>query len=134
MHHENKILVFTHKETIFSSHQEEIENNTEITITACQSKEADQQLIHHTLHCVSSCFSYDKIVIYTIDYDGMMILLIAYLLGIPQMNLNVLVYAKTVKSGVYHDIRTMILALDHPTCVAHLFLYVFPSCDTVFSM
>ena len=47
-----------------------------------------------------------------------MILLIAYLSDILRKNLNVLVYAKMVKFGVYHDIRTMILALDHPRCVA----------------
>ena len=46
------------------------------------------------------------------------ILLIAYLSDILQKNLNVLVYAKMVKSGIYDNIRTMILALDHPTCVA----------------
>ena len=54
----------------------------------------------------------------------MIILLIAYLSNILRKNLNVLVYAKMVKYGVYHDIRTMILALDHPTCVAlSLFMY-----------
>ena len=47
-----------------------------------------------------------------------MILLIVYLSDILQKNLNVLVYAKMVKSGVYHNIRTMILTLDHPTCIA----------------
>ena len=47
-----------------------------------------------------------------------MILLIAYLSDILRKNVNVLVYAKMVKSGVYHDMRTMILALDHPRCAA----------------
>ena len=61
------------------------------------------------------------------------ILLIAYLSDILRKNLNVLVYAKMVKSGVYHDIRTMIVALDHPTCVALPFFYAFPGCDTVCS-
>ena len=56
-----------------------------------------------------------------------MILLIAYLSDILRENLNVLVYDKMVKSGVYHDIRTMILALDHPTCVA------LSGCNTVSS-
>ena len=61
------ILVCTYRETILPSHQEEIENNTEVTITICQSQEADQRLIRHTLHCLSSYFPYDKIVIHTID-------------------------------------------------------------------
>ena len=38
-----------------------------------------------------------------------------------------------VKSGVYHDIRTMILAVDHPTCVALPFFYAFSGGDTVSS-
>ena len=116
MRHENLILVCKCRETILSSHQDEIENNTEVSITACQSEEADQRLIRHTLHCLSSCFSYEKVVIHTIDKD--VIILIGYLSDILRKNLNVLVYAKMVKSGVYHDIRTMIVALDHPICVA----------------
>ena len=122
MHYENHILlVCTYWEIILFSHQDEIGNNTEVTITACQSKEPDQRLIRHTLHCSSSCFSHEKIVIHPIDRD-VMILFIAYLSDIFQKNLNVLVYAKMVKSGVYHVyhvyIRTMILALDHSTFVA----------------
>ena len=67
MHHENQILVCTYRETILSSHQDEIENSTEVSIAACQSEETDQRLIRHTLHCLSSCFSYEKIVIYGRD-------------------------------------------------------------------
>ena len=47
-----------------------------------------------------------------------MIMLIAYLSDILRKNLNVLVYAKMLKSDVYHDIRTMVLAVDHPICAA----------------
>ena len=39
-----------------------------------QSKEGDQWLIRYTLHCLSSCFSYEKIVIDTIDADVMILL------------------------------------------------------------
>ena len=87
MHHENQIFICTHKETILSSHQDEIENNTAVSIIACQSEEANQQLIQ-TLHCLSSCFSYEKIVIHTIDTD-VMILLVVYLSDIHRKNLNV---------------------------------------------
>ena len=37
MHHENQILSCTYKGTILSLHQEVIENNNEVTITASQS-------------------------------------------------------------------------------------------------
>ena len=42
--------------------------------TPLQSKEGDQWLILYTLHCLSSCFSYEKIVIDTIDADVMILL------------------------------------------------------------
>ena len=41
MHHENHILVCTYQETILSLDREEIEKNAEVSITACQSEEAD---------------------------------------------------------------------------------------------
>ena len=106
--------------TVFSWHQEEIKNNIEVTITACQSEEADQQLICQALHCLSSCFSYEKIVIHTIE-TNVMILLIIYLSNIFGKCLNVLVYAKMVTSGIYHNIKVMILALDTPH--VQLFFY-----------
>ena len=62
-----------------------------------------------------------------------MILLIAYLSDILRKNLNVLVYAKMVKFGIYYDMRTMILALDHAIYVSFPFFYVFTGCDTVSS-
>ena len=43
MHHENQILVCMYRETILSLHQDEIENNTEVSIAACRSKKDDQQ-------------------------------------------------------------------------------------------
>ena len=45
MHHENQIFVCAQKETILSSHQDEIENNTAASIIACQSEEANQRII-----------------------------------------------------------------------------------------
>ena len=60
MHHDKQILVCTYKETILTSHQEIVENNTKVKITERQSEEADQQLVHHTLHCLSPCFPFEK--------------------------------------------------------------------------
>ena len=78
MYHKHQILVCTYQETISSSHQTQIEGNMKVTITVCQSKEADQQLIRNTLHFLSSCVLFYKVVIKTVD-TGVMILLIAYL-------------------------------------------------------
>ena len=60
---------------------------TAVSIIAYQSEGANQRLIQ-TLHCLSSCFSYEKIVIHTIDTD-VMTLLVAYLSDIHRKNLNV---------------------------------------------
>ena len=119
-----QILVCPYRKTILSSHRDRIENNTEVSITACQSEEADQWLIWQTLHCLSSCFSYEKIVIHTIGRD-VIILLRAYQSDIRRKNLNVLVDPKVVNPCVYHKIRTMILAVDHSTCVTLTFFMHF---------
>ena len=132
MHHDKQILVCTYKETILTSHQEIVENNTEVKITECQSEEADQRLVRHTLHCLSPCFSFEKIVINTIDTD-VLILLIANLSSHLRKNLRVLVYAKMVRSGIHHNLRAMILELDHSICEALPFFYAFSGCDTVSS-
>ena len=107
MHHENQILSCTYKGTILSLHQEVIENNNEVTITASQSKEPNQQLICPTLHYHSCFFSFEKTVIDIID-THVVILIKAYLSDILRKNLNVLIYAQMVKSCVYHDMRSMI--------------------------
>ena len=59
-----------------------------------------------------------------------MILLVAYLTDILRKSLNISGYAKMVKFGFCHGIRTMILALDHPKCIALPFFYAFSRCDT----
>ena len=132
MHHDKQILVCTYKETILTSHQEIVENNTEVKINECQSEEADQQLVRHTLHCLSLCFSFEKIVINTIDTD-VLILFIANLSSYLRKKLRVLVYAKMVRSGIHHNLSAMILELDHSICEALPFLYAFSGCDTLSS-
>ena len=124
MHHD--------KETILTSHQEIVEINTEVKITECQSEEADQRLVRHTLHCLSPCFSFEEIVINTFDTD-VLILLIANLSSHLRKNLRVLVYAEIVRSGIHHNLRAMILELDHSICEALSFFYAFSGCDTVSS-
>ena len=132
MHHDKQILVCTYKETILTSHQEMVENITEVKITECQSKEADQRLVYHTLYYLSPCFSFEKIVINTIDTD-VMIILIANLSSHLRKNLRVLVYAKMVRSGIHHNLIAMILELDHSICELLTFFYAFSGCDTVSS-
>ena len=126
MHHENQILSCTYKGTILSLHQEVIENNNEVTITASQSKEPNQQLICPTLHYHSCFSSFEKTVIDIID-THVVILIKAYLSDILRKNLNVLIYAQMVKPCVYHDMRTSHI------CGPSIF-YAFPTWDTVSSI
>ena len=39
-----------------------------------------------------------------------------------------------IRSGVYHDLRVMILELDHSICEDVPFFYEFSGCDTVSSI
>ena len=64
--YKNTVLCFTSIETIDSYN---------ISITHCQSEEADQRLIRHILHCILA--QYKKIVVHTVD-AGVFILLIPY--------------------------------------------------------
>ena len=130
MDSDNQILVCIYKENILTLHPEIIASNTDIDINRCQSEEADQRLVCLTLHCLSTPFFFKQIVINTIDTD-VLILLIANFLTHLRNNSGISVYVKMIRSGVYHDLRVMILELDHSICEALPFFYEFSSCDTV---
>ena len=58
------MLCSTSKETL-DSH--------DISITHCQSEEAEQRLIWHTLHCISA--QYKKIVVRIVDTDVLILIM-----------------------------------------------------------
>ena len=59
--------------------------------------------------------------------------MIANLLSHLRKNLRALVYPKMVRSGIHHNLRAIILELDHSIWKALPFSYAFSWCDTVSS-
>ena len=67
LYQSTKYLVATYKDTVLCSTSIETLDSHDISITHCQSEEADQRLIHHTVHCISA--QYKKIFVRTVDTD-----------------------------------------------------------------
>ena len=78
IHSGSRALVCSYKDTVLFYPCTEPISFSDITITDCTSEEADQRLIRHALHCVSTCYSYKIIAVRTVDTD-VMILLISYI-------------------------------------------------------
>ena len=89
-------MVATYKDTVFCSTSIETPDSHDISITHCQSEEADQRLIQHTLHCISA--QCKKIVVRTIDTD-VSILLMSYVSQLYDLCTDVNIYAHMVKSA-----------------------------------
>ena len=64
LHDSSKLLIVTFEDTVLCS-PSEVTSNAGISITKCQSEEADQRLVRHTLHCLSDCQSYQRVVVRT---------------------------------------------------------------------
>ena len=105
--YKNTVLCFTSTETIGSYN---------ISITHCQSEEADQRLIRHILHCILA--QYKKIVVHTVD-AGVFILLIPYVSQFYDFCTDFNVYAHMVNWVCeYYDVISAIFDLDKETCNA----------------
>ena len=78
IHSGSRALVCSYKDTVLFYPSTEPMYFSDITITDCTSEEADQRLIRHALHCVSTCYSYKIIVVRTVDTD-VLALLISYI-------------------------------------------------------
>ena len=68
-------MVATYTNKVLCSSAIETIDLQDVSITNCQSEEADQRLIRHTLHCISD--EYKNSVVRTVDTD-VLILLISY--------------------------------------------------------
>ena len=132
MHHGPKLLVATYKNSVLYSSSTEPLDLQEFSIFNCQSKEADQRLIRHTLHCISDLDDYKRIVVRTIDTD-VLILLISYISQYHELCENIEIYAEMVNSVCQYDIIGIVRAFGKETCDALPFFYAFTGCDTVSS-
>ena len=97
----------------------------DITITAdCTSEEAEQSLIRHALHCVSTCYSYKIIV----DTD-VLVLLISYISQHVQLINDIDIYAELVNLSKIYDIKRIVEELGLEVCKALPFIYALTACD-----
>ena len=103
----------------------------DISITNCQSEEADQQLIRHTLQCISA--QYKKIVVRTVDTD-VLILLMSYVSHFYDLCTDVNIYIRMVNSAHQYYVISAIVDLGKETCNALPIFYAFTGCDTVSSL
>ena len=103
-----------------------------VYIRKCQSEEADQRAIHHTLHCIGQQI-YKQVVVRTTDTD-FLILVISYLGGfISYDTLAVSVYAEMINSSIFYDTGKIIAFLGPDIFKALSFFYAFTGCNIVSS-
>ena len=93
----------------------------DISITHGQSEEADQQLIQHTLHCISA--QYKKIVVCTVDTD-VLILLMSNVYQFYDLCTDVNIYAHMVNSACEDYVISAIFDLGKETYNALPFLCI----------
>ena len=109
-------MVATYKDTVLCSTSIETLDSHDISITHCQSEEADQRLIWHTLHCISA--QYKKIVVRTV-YTDVLILLVSYVSQFYDICTDVNIYAHMVNSACeYYDVISTIFDFSKETCNA----------------
>ena len=70
----DQIYILSHRDSVLTNHPEQVSDEG-LSIGKCQSEEADQRVIRHTLHCVGQHI-YKQLVVRTID-TGVLILLIS---------------------------------------------------------
>ena len=101
-------------------------------IRKCQSEEANQRVIHHTLHCIGQQI-YKQIVVQTIDTD-FLILVISYLGGFISYDTSAVnVYAEMINSSIFYDIGKIIAFLGPDIFKALSFFCAFTRCNIVAS-
>ena len=74
IHKGSKLLVATLKSSVICSFDLEPLNDSVVSITKCQSEEADQQFVRHVLHIMDNYAEFKRITINTIDTDVLMLL------------------------------------------------------------
>ena len=125
----DQIFIVTYRDGVLYKPATEQIYNTNVSIANCQSEEADQRLIRHVLHCVSSEI-YKRIVVRTIDTD-VLVLRVSYL-NLSNDN-PIEIYAQMINSHLFYDIGKLIVYFGSQICKAMPFFYAFTGCDIVSS-
>ena len=127
LHRGEQVLIASYRDSVLYKPPSEPINFPGVSITECQSEEADQRLIRHALHCLASYQSYKRIVVRTIDTD-VLILLISYL-SFTDYDRSVDVYAEMINSSLFYDIGKTVEFLRSDICKAMPFFYSFTGSD-----
>ena len=127
LHRGEQVLIVSYRDSVLYKPPSEPINFPGVSITECQSEEADQRLIRHALYCLASYQSYKRIVVRTIDTD-VLILLISYL-SFTDYDKSVDVYAEMINSSLFYDIGRTVEFLGSDICKAMSFFYTFTGCD-----
>ena len=104
---------------------------SEISITKCQSEEADQRIIRHVLHIIDNYDEFKRIVVNTIDTD-ILVLLISYVGRMENIDPDVEIYAYLTAGRKYYNITKISKSFGKEVCLAVLLLFK-TGCDTVLS-
>ena len=102
--------------------------DTQASIRPCETEEADQRLVKHTLNLINN--GYKNVLVRTIDTD----VLVSLILYIGKVELDdIEIHAYLVNSDRYYNIKQIIRELRSDIFLALPFFYAFTGCDTVCS-
>ena len=133
LHSGSQLLVATLKDTVVCSFDSEPLEHSDISITKCQSEEADQRIVRHVLHIIHNYDEFKWIVVTTIDTD-VLILLISFVGRMENIDPNIQIYAYLTAGKKYYNIIEIAKKLGKDVCMALLFFYCLTGCDTVSSL
>ena len=129
----SQLLITTWKETVLCSFDAEPLHQSDISITKCQSEEADQRIVRHVLHAIDNYAQFKRIIVNTIDTD-VLVLLISYVGRVEEMDPDMEIYAYLTSGKKYYNIVEISKSLGKEVCLALPFFYCLTGCDTVSSL
>ena len=126
-HKEDKILVVTKNDGILTNIND-LQN--EKSLTSCSAEEADQKIIRHMIHCISS--DYSHVQIQTIDTD-VFILALAFRHAANNPFCQVIVCLSLPKCKRFYDVTSYSKVLGNKVCQGLPFFHAFSGCDSLSS-
>ncbi len=133
IHKGPQLLVTTLKDNVLCSFDAEPLEQSDVSITKCQSEEADQRIIRHVLHIIDNYDEFKRVVVNTIDTD-VLVLLISYVGRMENIDPGIEIYAYLTAGKKYYNIAEISKRLGKEVCLALPFFYCLTGCDTVSSL
>ena len=132
-HSDEKLLIVPFNNTVIHSLDTDDDINDDcISMTNCQSEEADQRNVRHVLHCLRK--GYKRVVVRTVDTD-VLILLISYVSQyvdtLDEQNPEIYANMDSRNHSDIYNITEVTQTLGKYICMALPFFCAFTDCDTV---